>query len=95
MPTDADRISSLIETLGESLGGRMGDLGDRLACLEIDLKKVLEQQAEDRGRDVNIRLHDHEMRTRKLEQFKFWLLGAAAAAGAISSVIMELLKTHK
>lgn len=92
MPTDAHAIVQAIKTLGENQKEWMNDLSKRMVELETSVKLITIQQAEDRGKDVNTRLHDHEIRMRKLEQFKFWLAGAGAAAGFLGGWLSSWIK---
>lgn len=87
MANEAAAITKAIETLGQVLGDRLDDLSNRQTATEESIQKVLQQQAEDRGRDVNPRLHDHEMRLRKTEHFNAWILGLGAGVGLFGGII--------
>lgn len=99
MGNEAATIVQAVKTLGEHIEGRLDGFGDRLdgvdrrmEVMEKTLSGTREEQAVERGRDTNVRLNDHELRMRKLENFKFWLMGVGAVAGAAAAKIIDWIK---
>lgn len=54
-------------------------VGERLIRIETKIDLFLDQ------------LKDHETRIRVLEAWRYWMLGAAAAAGAVGDKVVSLL----
>ena len=62
----------------------------QLAVINTKLDLLIEQRAEDR--DVRDKAHlDHENRLRRLEQFKWTLVGVAVAAGGAAGQVASRL----
>lgn len=97
--TPSDR-RELIQT-GERLAGLKEDFAELKRTIEAgsrhhaDVVRQMEVDLKTEARRIELELRGNckelDQRTRQLENFRYWMLGAAAAAGAGAGLIARLL----
>ena len=83
MPDDSERLNrtdrELLFSLREQIKYLTKSVAESIAELKADIAKFIEGPRSP--------VWDHELRIRRLENFRWWILGAIGAAAGLASVI--------
>lgn len=74
-----------------SIVDRLDDIVDKLSDVSSSMAVLAEQVRTMRTETVVPRLADHSARLRSLEAWRWWQLGASAAAGAVSPEVAHMI----